>query len=118
MGGSFSKNKMLSALLVGSGLLTTTGGLLAKDKCAPILQAAEVARNDFATKLGETPADSDYERFANDIDNYNVGLSDAGDSFIVYLKLKSKDGGVVLGGAARYRIRKSDLSIEEFVGLE
>lgn len=117
MGGLISKNVLFSALLVGP-LLSTHGALLAKDTCAPILQAAEVARNDFAAKLGEAPVDSDYDRFASNIENYNVGLSDAGDSFIVYLKLKSQDGGIVLGGAARYKIRKKDLAIEQFVGLE
>lgn len=115
-----SSGRVLSgAMLWIFAWLVASSDLRAGDACAPILQAAEIARHDFALRLEKFPAKTDFDRFVEDIDNYDVGLSDAGDTFVVVLKLRKRERGeVIKGGGAVYKVRKKDLAIISFVGQE
>lgn len=119
-----NERKHLSAAFLWSlvGMLialTSSGVVRAEDECPPLLRAAEVARHDFSSKLKGFPTETDFDKFVENIDNYNIGLSDAGEAFVVVFTLKKrKKGEVIKGGGAMYRIRKKDLAIISFVGQE
>jgi len=106
---------LMALILAGS---MASSSLHAGDVSAPILQAAGVARHDYSSRLKEFPAKTEFDRFVENIDNYDVGLSDAGDNFIVVFKLRKKKGEVVMGGGAIYTVRKKDLVIVNFSGQE
>ena len=107
---------LLACTLVG---VTMAINLRAGEKCLPLLQAAEIARHDFSTKIKSSSFETEYDEFVGNIDNYSIGLNDAGDIFFVVFRLKGPGRGeIVKGGGAVYKIRKSDLSIVSFVGQE
>jgi hypothetical protein len=97
--------------------LFASTSLYASDDCAPILKAAQIAREDFASRLKEFEPVTEFDRVAGNIDNYDVGLSGAGGSYVVVFKLKEM-GAVVKGGGAIYVVRKRDLAIVKFIGQE
>lgn len=104
----------LTCFLIG---VTASHDLRAGEKCSPILRAAEVARHDFSLKLKSFPAETEYDRFVENIDNYDIGLSGSGDVFVVVFKLRARRG-TIAGGGGTYKIRKKDLAIINFVGQE
>lgn len=106
----------LGALLVLANLGLASD--LRAGECSPMLQAAEVARTNFSSKLKMSPVETEFDKFVGNIDNYSVGLSDDGAAYVVVFKLMSKGRGVIAGGGAVYRVRKSDLAILDFKGRE
>ena len=116
-----NSSRAMSAWLFVSVFLALAliGNVRAEDRCPPLLRAAEVARHDFSSKLKSFPAETDFDKYVENIDNYNVGLSDAGEAFVVVFQLKKRERGeIIKGGGATYRIRKKDLVIISFVGQE
>src|SRR5688500_211409 len=86
--------------------LLTINDVSAGDTCAPILHAAQVARQDFSLKLAGFPEETEFDRFFENIDNYDIGVSEDSDSFVVVFKLRKKGNSVVKGGGAMYKVRK------------
>lgn len=83
-----------------------------------MFRAAEIARADFSGKLKQGPFESEFDKFVGNIDNYSVGMSDAGRDYVVVFKLKAQSRGIIKGGGAIYRISKKDFVILDFIGQE
>lgn len=88
--------------------------LWADDICAPIFNAGQVARQDFARELKRHPVETDLDAYVGNIDNYDIVLSDNADNYTVRFKLRN-DGRAFAGGAADYVVRKVDMKIVSFL---
>lgn len=99
------------------GLLAPSGYVFSKDHCAPVLEAAQVARQDFAGRLKSYPPQTSYDKYEGNIDNYNIGISENKENYIVIFKLRPLGSGIK-GGGAIYKIEKKGLKIRDFIGQE
>ena len=111
------KALILAAVLY---LLVAPNNAFASDG-SRILSAAEVAIKDFKTRLdNESTSTSEWEfsKFVFDIENYNIGLSQDRDHFVVVFLLRRHGNDVIKGGGGEYWVNKSDLRIARFQGYE
>ena len=109
-----------------AALLFTVAGLFAGSLCAAdglrvdAPQAAQIAVNDYSERLAkERELDpSDLSRYVTDIHNYDIGMRETGDAYIVRFTLKQPKGRSINGGGGEYKIKKGSLEIVSFTGYE
>jgi len=96
-------------------LLAAISPLHAQGK-SRILDAAETAREKFASELGKRkPSDWEWEKYVSNVDNYDIGLSESPELYVVVFTPREKR---IRGGRYEYWVSKSDLKIVKFKGYE
>ncbi|WP_144436680.1 hypothetical protein [Lysobacter antibioticus] len=106
--------KFLGAFIFLS-LAVCSFSISAADNSA-IFDAGEVARKLFIQKLGEEPArNTDLSRYIRNINNYDVGIGDSGECYVVVFRLRDRR---IIGGGGEVWVRKSDREVVKFSGYE
>lgn len=106
--------KLLSAFLSLS-LAVCSFSISATDGPA-IFDAGEVARKLFIQKLGEEPVrNTDLSRYIKNINNYDIGIGDSGDCYVVVFRLRDRR---IIGGGGEVWVKKDGLKVVKFSGYE
>lgn len=106
---------VLCAMLLFQGPYTYAG-----DKQPAILEAAEVAYRDFSGRLElerDVEPEWEFSDYVLKVENYDIGLSQTTDFYIVVFLLMKSDAAIT-GGGGEYKIRKTTFEIVEFTGYE
>ena len=103
-------------------LLAISSAACAADATQPtgrILEAAEVAANDFKGRLARDPDDWEFAKHVKSISSYSIGMSESQTSYVIVFKLRDIPGqGPFQGGGAMYYVDKKALKVQRFVGFE
>jgi hypothetical protein len=82
-----------------------------------IITAAEVARENFETQLAKDTSEWKYASYVKDVENYDIGISQNQNSYVVVFILR-KRGTHLKGGGGEYHVDKTTLRITRFKGYE
>lgn len=83
-------------------------------------QAAQIAVNDYTARLARerNAAPSELDQYVADIRNYDIGMRETGNAYIVRFTLKQPKDRSIKGGGGEYKIKKGSLEIVRFTGYE
>ncbi len=79
-----------------------------------IISAIKVTRAEMIRILSKEPDDWEYAKFVNNIDNYNIGISELEKQVVVVYVLK-RSRVRILGGRVDFFVSKNPLVIEKIV---
>jgi len=82
-------------------------------------QAAQIAVNDFTERLAkERDLSTDTGVYIADIHNYDIGMRETDDAYVIRFSPKPRPGHRIFGGGGEYKIKKGSLEIIRFNGYE
>lgn len=123
-----SRRRMHAALIVLSLSVFSAIPVSGSDRTykSDVARVVEVAFDQFSVQLEAQHADEVADAaaagllaYTKDPQNYDIGFSQTGDSYVVvFLQRRVPPFENVVGGGGEYHIRKSDLSVIKFVGYE
>lgn len=116
-----SAMKILCASILFVFFCLSSFSVKSEDASAPkIFQAGMTASIDYETRLRARKKEEDgtnLAKYALDISNYDIGMSESNDYYVIVIKLRKNEEGMEVG-CATYWIEKKTMKIANAVGFK